>query len=134
MSQRRLLLLATVATLVAGCQPDPAAGPVTAGRPAYGAPTGQPVYTPPTGRVAATPAAAVGSTQPPPKFDRNGNPNYDADGNYIGANGVGALVDSPETDDGIPDVTVPEVTVPDVSNMTCTGTSIENAGSLECSG
>ncbi|PZQ96837.1 MAG: hypothetical protein DI533_14795 [Cereibacter sphaeroides] len=37
-----------------------------------------------------------GSTQPPPKFDRNGNPNYDEDGNYIGGNGLGTLVDSPD--------------------------------------
>lgn len=32
----------------------------------------------------------------PPAFDKNGNANYDANGNYIGGHGVGTLVDSPE--------------------------------------
>ena len=30
------------------------------------------------------------------KFDKDGNPNYDADGNYQGAHGVGKLVDNPD--------------------------------------
>jgi hypothetical protein len=34
-----------------------------------------------------------------PQFDRNGNPNFDTEGNYIGPHGLGALVDAPE--DGI---------------------------------
>jgi|GEM_PF-646855 len=31
-----------------------------------------------------------------PQFDRNGNPNFDTDGNYIGPHGLGALVDAPD--------------------------------------
>lgn len=31
-----------------------------------------------------------------PHFDKQGNPNYDTDGNYIGCHGVGCLVDAPE--------------------------------------
>jgi hypothetical protein len=42
------------------------------------------------------PTAYQGSTTPPPALDRNGNPNYDASGQYIGGHGVGTLVDSPE--------------------------------------
>lgn len=30
------------------------------------------------------------------KFDKDGNPNYDADGNYQGAHGIGKLVDNPD--------------------------------------
>lgn len=33
---------------------------------------------------------------PRPQFDRNGNPNFDTHGNYIGPHGLGALVDSPD--------------------------------------
>jgi hypothetical protein len=31
-----------------------------------------------------------------PQYDRNGNPNFDTHGRYIGPHGLGALVDSPE--------------------------------------
>ena len=31
------------------------------------------------------------------KFDKDGNPNYDADGNYIGCHGLGCKVDNPDT-------------------------------------
>lgn len=30
-----------------------------------------------------------------PQFDKNGNPNFDTDGNYQGPHGLGALVDAP---------------------------------------
>lgn len=30
------------------------------------------------------------------KFDKGGNPNYDADGNYIGGSGLGTTVDNPD--------------------------------------
>jgi hypothetical protein len=44
------------------------------------------------------PSAMVsqGSTQPPPAYDRYGMANYDQDGNYIGAHGIGTLVDNPD--------------------------------------
>ena len=31
-----------------------------------------------------------------PQFDRNGNPNFDTHGRYVGAHGLGALVDNPD--------------------------------------
>lgn len=31
-----------------------------------------------------------------PQFDRNGNPNFDTHGDYVGPHGLGALVDAPE--------------------------------------
>ncbi|WP_164759266.1 MULTISPECIES: DUF3011 domain-containing protein [unclassified Mesorhizobium] len=33
-----------------------------------------------------------------PQFDRNGEPNFDTEGNYIGPHGLGALVDAPEAE------------------------------------
>lgn len=32
----------------------------------------------------------------PPRFDRNGNANFDSSGAYIGGHGIGTLVDSPD--------------------------------------
>jgi hypothetical protein len=32
------------------------------------------------------------------KFDKDGNPNYDADGNYIGGHGLGTTVDNPDAE------------------------------------
>lgn len=43
-----------------------------------------------------TPVVYQGSTAAPPPLDRNGNPNYDTSGQYIGGHGIGTLVDSPE--------------------------------------
>jgi hypothetical protein len=40
--------------------------------------------------------APQGSTEPPPAYDRYGRANYDDAGNYIGAHGIGALVDDPD--------------------------------------
>lgn len=34
---------------------------------------------------------------PTSRFDKDGNPNFDTDGNYQGAHGLGALVDNPDT-------------------------------------
>lgn len=31
-----------------------------------------------------------------PQFDRDGNPNFDTKGNYIGCHGVGCMVDNPD--------------------------------------
>lgn len=33
---------------------------------------------------------------PRPAFDKNGNPNFDAQDNYIGCHGVGCMVDDPD--------------------------------------
>lgn len=35
-----------------------------------------------------------------PQFDRNGNPNFDKRGRYIGCHGIGCRVDVPDDDDG----------------------------------
>ncbi|MHA6646098.1 hypothetical protein [Mesorhizobium sp. A623] len=34
-----------------------------------------------------------------PSYDKDGNPNFDTQGNYQGCNGVGCLVDNPGDDD-----------------------------------
>ena len=33
-----------------------------------------------------------------PQFDRNGNPNFDTQGNYQGCRGIGCQVDNPDND------------------------------------
>lgn len=33
-----------------------------------------------------------------PQYDRDGNPNFDTQGNYQGCNGIGCLVDNPDDD------------------------------------
>lgn len=35
---------------------------------------------------------------PRPSFDRDGNPNFDTEGNYIGCHGIGCEVDNPDDD------------------------------------
>ncbi|WP_435655886.1 hypothetical protein [Brucella pituitosa] len=34
-----------------------------------------------------------------PRYDRNGNPNFDTNGNYQGCNGIGCEVDNPDDND-----------------------------------
>ena len=34
-----------------------------------------------------------------PQYDRNGNPNFDTRGGYIGCNGIGCMVDNPDNGD-----------------------------------
>ncbi|MCR6650566.1 MAG: hypothetical protein NVV73_03220 [Cellvibrionaceae bacterium] len=36
---------------------------------------------------------------PRPSFDRDGNPNFDTEGNYQGCHGIGCEVDNPDDDD-----------------------------------
>ncbi|RUU36774.1 hypothetical protein EOC93_24910 [Mesorhizobium sp. M6A.T.Ce.TU.002.03.1.1] len=82
-STKSLIALAAISLVVSGCgstNPTPYAGyrqPVVS----YSAPKG--------------PTQAESGSRPP-AFDKNGNANYDANGNYIGGHGVGTLVDSPE--------------------------------------
>jgi hypothetical protein len=126
MSARSSVIVCAAALGLAACQ----------GAARQSAPIGQPVYQPPSGYAAqptyTPPTGAVGSTAPPPAFDKNGNANYDANGTYIGGHGVGTTVDSPENKYGIPDVSVPTVSAPDLSGMKCTGSSGANAGTLNC--
>lgn len=44
--------------------------------------------------------AAASAPDPIPQFDKNGNPNFDANGNYVGPHGTGALVDNPDAGQG----------------------------------
>jgi len=76
------------------------------------------------------------------KFDRQGNPNYDADGNYIGGHGLGTLVDDPDAtpsadipEPEVPRIEIPEtpkVAIPDDGSATIRQTA--NAGSIEYHG
>jgi hypothetical protein len=34
-----------------------------------------------------------------PQYDKDGNPNFDTQGNYIGCHGIGCKVDNPDDDD-----------------------------------
>lgn len=38
------------------------------------------------------------SIDPRPSYDRDGNPNFDTQGNYQGCNGIGCSVDNPDDD------------------------------------
>jgi len=62
-----------------------------ADRDAWDARTGQ-------GRYANQPRVTIpqGSTEPPPAFDRYGNANYNENGEYVGAHGLGTSVDNPD--------------------------------------
>jgi hypothetical protein len=89
----------------------------------------QPIVTatPPLGAPPGPTQAQSGPT--PPAFDRYGNANYDANGTYIGGHGVGTLVDNPDASG----MDVPTISMPDMSKMHCTGSSISNAGTMNCS-
>ncbi len=65
----------------------------------------------------------------PPAFDRYGNANYDSNGAYTGGHGVGTKVDNP---DAASSMGVPSPSMPDMSKMHCTGSSISNAGTMNC--
>ena len=88
-----------------------------------GAPPSQPPLAQPN-------LANADGAQKPPAYDKNGNPNYDASGTYIGGRGLGTTVDSPEDPTAS---MVPQVEMPDVSKMNCTGSTGANAGTLNCS-
>lgn len=97
------------------------------------------------GAAAAAQGASRASQQVDPtvqKFDRDGNPNYDADGNYIGGHGLGTLVDNPDAtpDSGMSGMDIPRVEVPEVPKVaipddgSATIRQTGNAGSLEYHG
>jgi hypothetical protein len=67
----------------------------------------------------------------PPVFDRHGNANFDSNGTYTGGHGIGTQVDNPDQ----PNQTtfgIPKSSMPDISSMHCTGSSISNAGMMNC--
>ncbi|TIN22093.1 MAG: hypothetical protein E5Y31_19060 [Mesorhizobium sp.] len=82
-SVKSILALAATSIAVSGCGP-----------------TNPPPYAGYHQPVVSSTQAQSGTR--PPKFDKNGNANYDANGNYIGGHGVGTLVDSPENSSPAP--------------------------------
>jgi hypothetical protein len=64
----------------------------------------------------------------PPAFDRYGNANFEANGTYSGGHGIGTQVDNPDQTS----FDIPKSSMPDISSMHCTGSSIANAGSTNC--
>ncbi len=83
--------------------------------------------TPPLGPPPGPTPAEFGPA--PPAFDRYGNANYDSSGTYTGGHGVGTLVDNPDATT----MGIPKAEMPDMSTMHCTGSSISNAGAMNCS-
>jgi hypothetical protein len=49
------------------------------------------------------PAANTQQVDDIQKFDKDGNPNYDADGNYQGGHGIGTMVDNPDAPAAAPE-------------------------------
>jgi hypothetical protein len=64
----------------------------------------------------------------PPGFDRYGNANYDSAALILVATGVGTFVDNPDAST----MGMPKIDAPSMSNMHCTGSSIANAGTMNC--
>jgi hypothetical protein len=78
----------------------------------------------------ANPGPTMSEAGPaPPAFDRYGNANFGANGTYIGGHGIGTQVDNP---DQTTSFGIPKSSMPDSSSMHCTGSSISNAGSMNC--
>jgi hypothetical protein len=120
MKRQSIILTLLCAAALAGCGPS---GP----QPQAGF-NQHPVLT------TAPPSANTGPTMSesgpaPPAFDRYGNANFDSNGTYTGGHGIGTLVDNP---DQTTTFGVPKSSMPDISSMHCTGSSISNAGSLNC--
>jgi hypothetical protein len=65
----------------------------------------------------------------PPAFDRYGNANFDSNGTYTGGHGNGTQVDNP---DQTTSFGIPKSNMPDISRMHCTGSTIANAGTMNC--
>lgn len=99
-----LLALALPLALFACAGAGPA---VTPGQPAYGVPAA----------ATAQPASAT-----PPQFDRQGNPNYDSSGNYIGPHGVGQMVGPDDNPDRNPQLSSTMPSAADFPAGSCTTT------------
>jgi hypothetical protein len=119
MQRRAVFLFAACAGALSGCGPSGAPPQAGFNYPAVKT-MAPPVNTGPT-MSEAGPA--------PSAFDRYGNANFDASGNYTGGHGIGTQVDNPDQ----ATFSVPNSSMPDISSMHCTGSSISNAGSMNCS-
>ena len=118
MRQRALFLSLACTVALSGCGPS-------------GAPPQAGFNYPPVNTMA--PPVNTGPTiseagPAPPAFDRYGNANFDANGTYTGGHGIGTQVDNPDQTT----LGVPKSSMPDISSMHCTGSSIANAGSMNC--
>jgi hypothetical protein len=99
-------------------------------------PPPQATFNQPAAFATTSPTANTGPTMSEagparPAIDRYGAANFDASGTYIGGHGIGPQVDSPDH----PDRTtfgIPKSSMPDISTTHCTGSSISNAGSMNC--
>ena len=120
MRLRALCLLILFGIGLAACGPTNGPSTVAIQQPIV---TTTPPLGPPPGPMQAQSGPA------PPAFDRYGNANYDSSGAYTGGHGVGTLVDNPDASS----MGVPKAAMPDMSNMHCTGSSIANAGTMNCS-
>ncbi len=120
MQRQALFLFLPWAVALSGC--GPSGSPPQAG---FAQPAAFP--TPP---LTANTGPTMSEAGPaPPAFDRYGNANFDASGTYIGGHGIGTQVDNP---DEATSFGIPKSSMPDISSMHCTGSSISNAGSMNC--
>jgi hypothetical protein len=118
LSRQSIILLLLCAVALAGCGPSGPQPQAGYNKPLVSAPL-------PNANTGPTMSEAGPA---PPAFDRYGNANFDANGTYIGGHGIGTQVDNPDqTTFGIP-----KSSMPDISSMHCTGSSISNAGSMNC--
>jgi hypothetical protein len=86
------------------------------------------------GATYTPPAPYQGSTAPPPALDRNGNPNYNASGQYVGGHGIGTLVDSPERANPPPPSTPSDMVREEqrkVDRAVCQGVNVGNPSACD---
>jgi hypothetical protein len=119
MQRRAISLCLPCAIALSGCGPS--------------GPPPQASFYRPAGFATPPPNANTGPTMSeagpaPPAFDRYGNANFDSNGTYTGGHGIGTQIDNPDqTTFGIP-----KSSMPDISSLHCTGSSISNAGTMNC--
>ncbi len=120
MSRRAYFLFLPCAVALSGCGPSGPQPQTGFNHPIVNTMTSSDANTGPTMSEAGPAPTAV---------DRYGNANFDANGTYTAGHGIGTQVDNPDqTTFGIP-----KSSMPDISSMHCTGSTIANAGSMNCS-
>jgi hypothetical protein len=122
MQRRAIFLYLPCGIALSGCGPSGPSPQAGFNRPAAFA-------TPPLNANTGPTMSEAGPA--PPAFDRYGAANFDSHGTYTGGHGIGTQVDNPDQ----PDQTtfgIPKSSMPDLSSMHCTGSSISNAGTMNC--
>jgi hypothetical protein len=119
MQRPTVFLLLAYAAVLSGCGPSGPQPQAGFNRPVVNA------MTPSDGNTGPTMSEAGPA---PPAFDRYGNANFDANGTYVGGHGIGTQVDNPDQTT----LGLPKSSMPDISSMHCTGSSIANAGTMNC--